>query len=97
VDGITYNGFHIFGYLVGCFQKANPPAQVKKHSFIIALILSVSPVFIRIPYFLEEQPSVMDSFRFAINIFTSFNAFMGAFIFLRIALYDFKRKFFLLD
>jgi len=46
---------------------------------------------------MENIPDWLDIIRLIINFLTSVQAFLGSVIFLAIGIYDFRRKFFLLD
>lgn len=52
---------------------------------------------LRLHHFMENVPSGFDCFRLVINILTSMMAFYGSIVFLAIGIYDFRRKFFILD
>ncbi|CAD8058709.1 unnamed protein product [Paramecium sonneborni] len=97
IENRYYNGFHVFGYLVTCYQKKNPQSSLFKYMLILSFFYSISPTFIRLQHFMENIPDWQDIIRLIINFFTSMQAFFGSVIFLAIGIYDFRRKFFLLD
>lgn len=51
----------------------------------------------RINKFIVHPPGTLDIIRLLLNITTSFFGFFGSFLFLAIGIYDFRRKFFILD
>ncbi|CAD8151792.1 unnamed protein product [Paramecium pentaurelia] len=97
IEQLYYNGFHIFGYLVNQFQQNNPQSSFYKYLISLSLFYGISPIFIRLKYFMENIPDWFDLIRLLLNFITSLQAFFGSVIVLAIGIYDFKRKFFLLD
>ena len=64
---------------------------------MLSLFYGISPTLIRLQHFMEYIPGWLDIIRLIINFLTSLQAFFGSVIFLAIGIYDFRRKFFLLD
>lgn len=62
-----------------------------------SIFYAISPVFIRLKHFMEDIPDWLDIIRLIVNFLTAMQAFFGSIIFLAIGIYDFRRKFFLLD
>ncbi|KAM3147338.1 hypothetical protein pb186bvf_000589 [Paramecium bursaria] len=96
LDG-RFNGFHVFGYIINKYQSIQTPGSFSNYCVIQALIMSMTPILLRIYDFQRISLSWLDMLRLIINVLTSFQAFFGAFVFLQIGLYDLQRKFFILD
>ncbi|CAD8140889.1 unnamed protein product [Paramecium octaurelia] len=97
IEQVYYNGFHVFGYLVNYYQKNNPTSLFYKYMIGMSIFYGISPTFIRLQHFMGNIPDWLDIIRLIVNFLTSMQAFFGSIIFLGIGIYDFRRKFFLLD
>ena len=71
--------------------------MIYKYGISLAVLLSISPVIIKIPEYIEQPLTALDIVRTLFNVLNCIQAFAGALIFFGIGLYDFNRKFFLLD